>query len=586
MFMSEKNVQLSQKAIVEDFTVYRVLARKYRPQSFKDLIGQETMVRILSNAIEINRLAHAFMLTGVRGIGKTSTARILAKAFNCIGEDGNGNITVDPCGVCSNCISITEDRHLDVIELDAASRTGVDDVRELIESVRYRPVSARFKVYIIDEVHMLSKSAFNALLKTLEEPPEHVKFIFATTEINKIPVTILSRCQRFDLRRVEIEQLEKHFLDIAEKEQISLNDEAAHLIAKAADGSVRDGLSLLDQAISLGTDSIVNEESVIAMLGLKGRDRILDLYEFVIEGKIKEALEQLRNFYDEGGDPVLICEEMLAITHSITKLKFVSETELNTTENERKRLVKMSEKLSVPVLTRNWQMLFKGIEEIKFSVNPLSAAEMVIIRLGFVSDFPTPAEILKKNKKKSNKNNDEKESSVASAEPNNNAVEEKQNSTANHTPVSTNTLNIKDKIESKSEPLKSTAIEEKSHSIPTTSLVLNSFESVVALCFEKKETILATQLKNKARLVSFSPQNIALSFEGAFNKSILKDLRENLKAWTGDFWDVTLSDDNGGTTIADTEKNNYKKECESIEKNSVIKNIKSAFPNAEITNIY
>ncbi|MHA1539174.1 MAG: DNA polymerase III subunit gamma/tau [Alphaproteobacteria bacterium] len=560
--MSEEKNQNPQ----EDAAVYRVLARKYRPQSFKDLIGQETMVRILSNAIEINRLAHAFMLTGVRGIGKTSTARILAKAFNCVGADEKGGVTVDPCGVCAHCVSITEDRHLDVIELDAASRTGVDDVRELIESVRYRPVSARFKVYIIDEVHMLSKSAFNALLKTLEEPPAHVKFIFATTEINKIPVTILSRCQRFDLRRVELEQLETHFLNIAKEEAVELNKEAAHLIAKASDGSVRDGLSLLDQAISLGTESIVDEESVIAMLGLKGRDRILDLYAFVVEGKTKEALEHLRSFYIEGGDPMMICEEMLAITHSLTKLKFVAETDLNITESERQRLVEMSLKLGVPALTRNWQMLLKGIEEIKIAGNPLSAAEMVLIRLGFVSDLPTPAELLKKHK---NTPQAAGAGSVATAAA----------------PVAVTA----------SAPVVSATVEEAPASvlqeeaapinIPTTGLVLDSFEAVVALCFEKKETILATQLKSKAQLVNFSPLEVTLSFDDKKHQALAKDLRQHLSAWTGESWNVILSDEAGAATLADQQKDTYKKECDVIEGDSIVHNIKDAFPDAEITEI-
>ena len=334
-------------------THYRVLARKYRPTNFDELIGQEAMVRTLSNAIETGRLAHAFILTGVRGVGKTTTARIIAKALNCTGPDGQGGPTITPCGVCENCKAIAESRHVDVMEMDAASRTGVDDIREIIDGVRYASTNARYKIYIIDEVHMLSRNAFNALLKTLEEPPEHVKFIFATTEIRKVPVTVLSRCQRFDLRRVSIEELSRHFKTIADKEGCEIEDVALAMIARAAEGSVRDGLSLLDQAFAHGAGK-VTEEQVRDMLGLADRAQILDLYQACMKGDVAAALTMLRHQYDHGADPVVIFQDMLELTHWLTRLKVVPDAgeEVVTSEAERKLGQDMAQALSIPVLTR------------------------------------------------------------------------------------------------------------------------------------------------------------------------------------------------------------------------------------------
>src|SRR5690242_9697758 len=330
---------------------YRVLARKYRPVDFTTLVGQEAMVRTLRNAIASGRIAHAFMLTGVRGVGKTTTARIIARALNCIGTDGKGGPTVDPCGVCDNCKAITEDRHVDVIEMDAASRTGIDDVRELIEGVRYRPVSARYKVYIIDEVHMLSEKAFNALLKTLEEPPQHVKFIFATTEIRKVPVTVLSRCQRFDLRRIGAEELTQYFLKIAVAEGAKISDGAAAMIARAADGSARDGLSLLDQAIALSHGAI-DEAQVRDMLGLADRTQLIDLYDDVLKGRAAEALQRLQTLHQAGADAAIVLQDMLELTHWLTRAK-ISPDPLNdpaTPEAERAWGSKVAPELALPVL--------------------------------------------------------------------------------------------------------------------------------------------------------------------------------------------------------------------------------------------
>ena len=379
----------------ETATAYRVLARKYRPTDFSSLIGQEAMVCTLTNAIQSGRLAHAFVLTGVRGVGKTTTARIIARALNCVGADGQGGPTIDPCGVCENCRAIAEDRHVDILEMDAASRTGVNDIREIIEGVRYRPTSARFKVYIIDEVHMLSTAAFNALLKTLEEPPEHVKFIFATTEIRKIPVTVLSRCQRFDLRRVEMDVLAKHFAGIVEKEAAQIEEGALKLIARAADGSVRDGLSLLDQAISHGA-GLVTEAQVRDMLGLADRARVFDLFEQVMKGQVADALDMMGEQYALGADPAVVLQDMLELTHWLTRLKVTPDAAESGTASETERVKgkSMAEGLSMAQLTRGWQMLLKGLQETRTAPNPLQAAEMAIVRLAYAADLPTPAELI------------------------------------------------------------------------------------------------------------------------------------------------------------------------------------------------
>jgi DNA polymerase-3 subunit gamma/tau len=373
---------------------YRVLARKYRPVDFTTLVGQEAMVRTLRNAIATGRIAHAFMLTGVRGVGKTTTARIIARALNCVGPDGKGGPTVDPCGVCDNCKAITEDRHVDVIEMDAASRTGIDDVRELIEGVRYRPVSARYKVYIIDEVHMLSEKAFNALLKTLEEPPPHVKFLFATTEIRKVPVTVLSRCQRFDLKRVPHEVLVEHFAKISAVEKVEISPEALALIARAADGSVRDGLSMLDQAIAHG-GGVVDAAQVRDMLGLADRSRILELFEKVMKGDAQAVVSALGEMHDSGADPVVILQDLLETTHWVTRLKVAPEAAAGSADSERAQGLAMAAKLTMASLTRAWTLLMKGLQETLTAPSPVRAAEMALIRLCYVAELPSPSDAIK-----------------------------------------------------------------------------------------------------------------------------------------------------------------------------------------------
>ena len=341
-------------------------------------------------------MAHAFILTGVRGVGKTTTARILARALNCVGPDGSGGATAEPCGQCAQCLAIADDRHVDVMEMDAASRTGVDDIRELTEGVRYRPVSGRYKVYIIDEVHMLSKNAFNALLKTLEEPPPDVKFVFATTEINKVPVTVLSRCQRFSLRRVPVEQLIPHYRRIAEAEGVEAEPAALALIARAADGSVRDGLSLLDQAIALSGGRVV-EAAVGDMLGVADRGLVFDLLESVVRGDAPAALAQMGHLYQGGADPLMVLQDLLDLSHFVTRLKLAPEAGTGDpiAEGDRARAHPLAEKLTIPVLARAWQMLLKGLEEVQMAPSPIQAAEMVLVRLAYVADLPAPAELVR-----------------------------------------------------------------------------------------------------------------------------------------------------------------------------------------------
>jgi DNA polymerase-3 subunit gamma/tau len=375
---------------------YRVLARKYRPQSFAELIGQDALVRTLTHAIGSGRLVPAYMLTGVRGVGKTTTARILARALNCIGPDGQGGATATPCGICGHCSAIAADRHPDYQEMDAASRTGVADIRELLDGVRFGPVSARYKVYVIDEVHMLSGNAFNALAKTLGNPPEHTKFIFATTEIHKVPALVLGQCQRFDLRRVNHHALEAHFTKVASLERAGIEAEAIAMIARAADGSVRDGLSVLDQAISLG-DGTVSVSRVREMLGLADRGRILDLLEHTMDGRPDEALAIVRDLHDAGGDPAAILQDLVDLVHMLTRFKVVPETLRDRTipEFECEQGGRLAGCLAMSTLSKTFQMLIKGIGEVQEAPVPIDALEMVLVRLAFMADTPTPADVLR-----------------------------------------------------------------------------------------------------------------------------------------------------------------------------------------------
>ena len=530
---------------------YRVLARKYRPQTFKDLIGQETLVKTLANALQYGRLAHAFVLTGVRGIGKTTTARIIAKGLNCVGADGNGGPTINPCGTCSNCLSITEDRHVDILEMDAASRTGVDDIREILDGVRYKPVGARYKIYIIDEVHMLSKNAFNALLKTLEEPPENVKFIFATTEIRKVPITVLSRCQRFDLRRISIEDLINLFSTICEKENIQADSEALRLIARAADGSARDGLSLLDQAMALTEDQI-SPELVQKMLGLGDKKELFDLFEEVMQGNVPEALSRVVNLNALGADPLQIAQDLLEITHLVTKFKVASKVvgEM-VTDLEIERGNYLASKLPMVQLGRCWQMLLKGISEIQQATSQLAALEMVLIRLAYLAEPDKPDETAEKPnldiKKKVNINqiNDEETSKQEIV------VLENPSNELNH---------------------------------PQTPGGL-TFTDIVDLFEKKREGLIHSKLVTQARLFSVTPGRLEMMKTKEIDDKFAARISKLLGEWTGQDWMVSVVDREGDKTIQ--EQMLEKERCMKTEaaQDPLVARIIETFPGATIDTV-
>ena len=515
--------------------VYRVLARKYRPQHFGDLIGQEPLVRTLTNALERSRLPHAIILSGVRGVGKTTTARIIAKAINYRGPDGKGEPSVAATDDCPICRAIAEDRHPDVVEMDAASRTGVDDVREIIEGVRYRPVEARYKVYIIDEVHMLSKNAFNALLKTLEEPPEHVVFIFATTEIRKVPITVLSRCQRFDLRRVEKARLEAHFAAICEKEAVTADKEALALIARAADGSVRDGLSLLDQAIALSGDTVTTEV-VETMLGLADRARVLDLFAFLVEGRIAEALDCLGQLYAHGAEPFVVLQDLMETTHQLTRRKLLGAT-ADDAAGESARLDALAEKLSMPQLGRCWQMLVKGAGEVQYSDRPLPAAEMALIRLAFASDLPDPAELVRRLTAEKGAPSDTAGKSGGS-QPGEAPPPDVPRASAS---LDRETGPPVDWPSEAPEPEMPPADSPPADVLPVgPSPPPEDFRALVALCRTRREVRLADHLTFDVDLVRFAPGRLELRLRERAPSDLPNRLKRLLKEWTGDVWNIAV----------------------------------------------
>ncbi|MDF1750219.1 MAG: DNA polymerase III subunit gamma/tau [Alphaproteobacteria bacterium] len=557
-----------------DSKAYRVLARKYRPANFDELIGQEALVRTLTNAIEAGRIAQAFMLTGVRGVGKTTTARIVAKALNCIGPDGTGGPTVNPCGVCQHCVGIAEDRHVDVIEMDAASRTGVDDIRELIDGVRYRPVSARYKVYVLDEVHMLSKNAFNALLKTLEEPPEHVKFVFATTEIRKVPVTVLSRCQRFDLRRVPVDQLAAHFKKVSELEGVTIDPDALGMVARAADGSVRDGLSILDQAIALSAGT-VSTEQVRDMLGLADRGRMYDLFDATIQGDAKLALTLLEELYGVGADPVVVIEDLLDITHFLTRVILVPEAldRPTTAELERTRGKDMAQRLSLPVLARAWQMLLKGLGEVRAAPSAIQAAEMVLIRLIHVADMPTPGDLVAKLK-------DFQPGAGGSGGGSHGGGSGGGGVSASLQPtVIRGGRGTAAMAQEQSMPNAAISAQQANNTLPKT------FLDVVALFEEKRKGILASNLKRDVHLVHFEPGRLEFRPGRNAPADLHGQIGKLLSDWTGTRWVVSVSNQEGSTTIAEQEAQADLDRRGRAEKDPLVQAVKKAFPGAQITRV-
>lgn len=501
--------------MTESAVNYRVLARKYRPQTMSELVGQELLVKTLTQAIEANRLPHAFVLHGIRGVGKTTTARILAKALNCQGADGQGGPTANPCGVCSSCVAITEDRHLDVIEMDAASRTGVDDIREITESARYKAVNGRYKIFIIDEVHMLSKSAFNALLKTLEEPPPHVKFIFATTELKKIPETVLSRCMKFDLARITPKTLFDYFKGICVKESATIEDEALSLLVRAADGSARDGLSLLDQAISL-SQSNVTTDIVKNMLGVVDRGRLFVLLTHLMEGKIVEAVTEVRDLYARGSEATVLLYDLLDLVYWVTSLKINRSlmTDVTWPESDRRDGVALADKLSMPILMRAWQVLSKGYEEVTRSPLPNQAVEMVLIRLAYLSDLPSAEDLLKLT---SGGNSGGSMPTPRAAAP---------------------------KTDS---PRPENAVK------PITSSI-TSFQDLLKFVAQAREPILYSHLMQDVHLVSFDVGSLVVRLGSKAPSTLPTQLETLLVRQTGQHWTVTTTTDGGAETVVEQNK--------------------------------
>ena len=553
---------------------YRVLARKYRPAAFADLIGQEALVRILTNAIRTGRIAHAFMLTGVRGVGKTTTARILARALNCLGPDGKREEPAEePCGVCEACTAIADDRHVDVIEMDAASHTGVDDVREIIEAARYRPVSARFKVYIVDEVHMLSRQAFNALLKTLEEPPGHVKFIFATTEIRRVPVTVLSRCQRFDLRRVPVEMLEAHFQGVLAKEGAEIEPEALARIARAADGSVRDGLSMLDQAITEADGGRIAADAVNEMLGLSDRLDIYDLFEALMRGEPAAALDRFDEMYRAGADPGLVLQDMAELVHRLTRASVVpAEAEdAALPEAERVRGRKLAEALSMPALTRVWQLVLKGIQEVNAAPSAKPAFEMVLLRIAYAASLPTPAEAIARLRSGA---------PAGPAPPQAKAEPPPADAPRGEPPPPTGEDPADARAAEPAEPAEEAPAPE-----PSKPVELPDFEAVAALFEERREPLLYSHLVRDAHLVSFEPGHIALRLGEKAPANFAADIGARLTKWTGRTWTVSAVDDGGEATLAEQHEDIRRDLFERARQHPLAQQTMEFFPGAAIADI-
>lgn len=549
---------------------YRVLARKYRPTTFDDLVGQEAMVRTLSNAFESGRIAHAFMLTGVRGVGKTTTARILARALNYSKAEGD-KPTIELHDFGEHCEAIMESRHQDVLEMDAASRTGIDDIREIIESVRYNPVSARYKVYIIDEVHMLSKAAFNGLLKTLEEPPEHVKFIFATTEIRKVPVTVLSRCQRFDLRRLSSEELMGLLKKVAGKEDVAVEDAALGLLARAAEGSARDGLSLLDQGIAHGAGSI-KEEDVRDMLGLADRARVFDLFDLVMKGEIAPALAELRDQYDAGADPAVVLSDLAELTHWLTRLKLAESAadDMTVTETERVRGQEMAKALPVRVLSRTWQMLLKGIGEVQGAAKPIAAAEMILVRLAYVADQPSPEDLVAKLK-------DQPVSAGTGAGGN-------APNMGGSAPSGGARASMSGGGAAQAVGQSQGQTEAQPETQPARAPEFRTYADVIAYAQAQRDIRLAHMMESGLRLVHFEKGRIEVNVVHGDN-SVAATLAERLRQWTGERWLVSISKAEGAPTLRQQKETRRDELHLEVQDDPLVKATLDAFPGARIKNV-
>jgi DNA polymerase-3 subunit gamma/tau len=563
---------------------YRVLARKYRPSSFNDLIGQEAMVRTVSNAFETGRIPQAWILTGVRGVGKTTTARILARALNYELPDGSvqgPTIHMPVPGI--HCQAIMESRHMDVLEMDAASHTGVDDVRQINDSVRYAPASARYKVYIIDEVHMLSNQAFNAFLKTLEEPPEHVKFVFATTEIRKVPVTVLSRCQRFDLRRVEADVLMAHLSNIAAKEKVEAEPEALGIIARAAEGSVRDSLSLLDQAIAHAA-GVVRADAVRQMLGLADRTRVIDLFEQLARGDIAAAFAEFREQYDTGADPIVVLSDLAEFVNFVTRVKVVPATADNVAfgETERLRARDFAAKISMRVLSRMWQMLLKGIAEVQAATRPAAAAEMVLVRIAYVADMPTPDEAIRML----DQHGGASPVIAASAAPPS-AAPARTAPSAVSMPSSPPRANTAPRAgaEASARPQMSAPAPGLQSAPAPAALRIASFPELVALAGEKRDLLTKAALEADVRLVRIEDGRLEVALEHNAARTLINDLSRKLEQWTGRRWTVIVSNEAGQPTLRSQnqiEKNQREREAVSDPR---VKEVLARFPGAKVVEV-
>ncbi len=534
---------------------YVVLARKYRPQKFEDLLGQDALVQTLTNAIKNNRLHHAYILTGIRGVGKTTTARLIAKALNCTGLDGKGGPTITPCGVCENCKAIAAGRHIDVLELDAASRTGVDDMREILDGVRYKPTNARYKIYIIDEVHMLSKSAFNALLKTLEEPPSHVKFIFATTEIRKVPVTVLSRCQRFDLQRLSIDDLLKLFHKIVAAENLKADEEALHMIAKAADGSARDGLSLLDQAVSLGAGN-VKADIVKEMIGLADISQTFELFENLIAGDVKQVVINLQEQYKNGANPLSLLKDLISLTHLVAKVKLVPSfiNDDSVSEAEREFCNKVSGGVSIAILSKIWQMMIKGLGEIQISPVQIDALEMILIRVAYSASLPTPYELL----------NDVKKNSDLRGLPQTTALSRPSVSSA----PSANSAAIPEQSEKK--------------------ITVSEFakvEDLVSFLEMRKYPLLVYSLKHDVCVKEFAAGRIKMTVSDKIHPEFIANFHKILQETTGLNWDIETQSGVLGETLADKENQALEREQRDVMAYPLVRAIMAEFKGAKIESL-
>ena len=552
---------------------YQVLARKYRPASFDDLIGQEPMVRTLRNAFAAGRIPHAWMLTGVRGVGKTTTARILARGLNFQRDDKSGDPTVDFAETGVHCRAIMEGRHPDVVEMDAASHTGIDDVRDIIDSARYVPVSAPYKVYIIDEVHMLSKAAFNGLLKTLEEPPAHVKFIFATTEIRKVPVTVLSRCQRFDLRRIAADELIAHLAEIAQKEGITAEPDALQAIARASEGSVRDALSILDQAIAHGAGA-VSADTVHDMLGLADRARIIDLFDHVMAGDAGAAMAELQDQFDTGAEPQVVLADLAEFTHFVTRLKIAPDAaaQAAVSETERTRGMALADTLSMRVLSQTWQMLLKGLAETVQAARPLAAADMVLVRLCHAASLPTPDEAIRMLQDGAGDGADTPAGSVATAAP---------TATIRSEPASE--ARPRGNVNAAAQPayqLNETAADPEPAMRDTPRL--RHFDDLVALARDKRDRLMVFALERHIRPVRFEPGQIEIKLTPDAETDLPHRLASILREWTGERWIVAVSDGEGAATVHERRQADKQTQIETAKADPLVASALARFPGAEI----